>query len=220
MKKHKVTAVYWVFADIPAMWISKSVGATASRFAFVPSLGKVVKGTVPVVVADNLAAPLIGGFVESFSSLHFCRFCIGERSQTGLPTVPQNTGLPCVPYLKLWELATLVIQEHEVGEGLFPHKSNHAMHVKAALSDLADVHFGVKQQCPISDKLSYFHATSGYPSDYLHEFLEGIVPPTMSLCLDVFINKKYFSLQELNHSIHCFPYKWSDRTNSPHVNFA
>lgn len=63
--------------------------------AFVPSLGKVVKGTVPVVVADNLAAPLIGGFVESFSSSHFCRFCIGERSQTGLPTVPQNTGLLC-----------------------------------------------------------------------------------------------------------------------------
>lgn len=53
--------------------------------------------------------------------------------------------------------------------------------------------------------------------------LEGIVPLEISLCLDVFIKKKYFSLQELNHDIRCFPYKGSDRTNSPQAlapNFA
>ncbi|KAL6481004.1 hypothetical protein MHYP_G00090840 [Metynnis hypsauchen] len=39
---------------------------------------------------DNLCAHSIGGFVESFSSSHFCRFCLGERSQfqvTKLSTV-------------------------------------------------------------------------------------------------------------------------------------
>ena len=45
---------------------------------FVPSLGKVLKGTVLAVVADNLGAHSIGGFVESFSASQFCRFCIGE----------------------------------------------------------------------------------------------------------------------------------------------
>lgn len=90
------------------------------------------------------------------------------------------------------------------------------MHVTAALSDLAEAHHcGVKRQCHISDRLSYFHVTSGYPPDPLHDLLEGIVPLEIALCLGVFINKKYFSLQELNHSIHQFPYKWADKTNSP-----
>lgn len=154
-KKHKITAVHWVFADIPATLRSSLVSIYLAILCkaddvnqygypkvlepllkdlksfndgiFVPSLGKVVQGTVLAVVADNLGAHSIGGFVESFSSSHFCRFCIGEKSQ---------------------------IQEHEVGEGLFPlrTKSSHAMHVKAALSDPADVHHrGVKRQCPISD---------------------------------------------------------------------
>nr|XP_020474258.1 uncharacterized protein LOC109970793 [Monopterus albus] len=90
------------------------------------------------------------------------------------------------------------------------------MHVTAALANPEDAHvFGVKRQCPISDSLSYFHATSGYPPDALHDLLEGIVPLEIALCLDVFVKKKYFSLQELNHSIHQFPYQWSDKTNSP-----
>ncbi|XP_036973983.1 uncharacterized protein LOC119030471 [Acanthopagrus latus] len=219
-KKHKVTAVYWVFADIPAtlrstltsIYLSmlckandvkqygyakvldpllKDLKSFEDNGIFVPSLGKVVKGTVLAVVADNLGAHSIAGFVESFSASHFCRFCIGERSQ---------------------------IQEHEVAEGLFPLRteSNYAMHVKAALSDLAEAHHcGVKRQCPISDRLSHFHATSGFPPDALHDLLEGIVPAEISLCLGVLIRKKYISLQELNHSICCFPYKWSDKKNCP-----
>lgn len=67
-------------------------------------------------------------------------------------------------------------------------------------------------QCPISDRLSHLHATSGYPPDALHDLLEGILPVEISLCLDVLIRKKYISLQEFNHSICCFPYKWRDKT--------
>lgn len=116
---------------------------------FVPSLGKVVKGTVLAVVADNLVAHSIGGFVESFTASHVCRFCIGECSQ---------------------------IQDHEVREGLFPPrtKSSHIIDVRAALSDPAEAHHcGVKRLCPISDTLSYFHATSGYPPDALHDLWKG-----------------------------------------------
>ncbi|XP_037401910.1 uncharacterized protein LOC119265406 isoform X2 [Pygocentrus nattereri] len=219
-KKHKVTAVYWVFADIPATLRSTLTSiylavlcktADVNQYGypkvmepllrdlksleddgiFVPSLGEVVKGTVFAVVADNLAAHSVGGFVESFSSSYFCRFCLAERSR---------------------------IQEHEVGPGTFPPrtKSNYALHVNAALSDTAEAHHcGVKRQCPISDKLSYFHATSGYPPDVLHDLLEGIVPFELALSLNVFIKKKYISLQELNHSISQFPYKWNDKTNCP-----
>lgn len=167
-KKHKVTAVYWVFADIPATLRStltsiylailckaddvkhygyptvlepllRDLKCLEDDGVFVPSLGKVVKGTVFSVVADNLAAHSIAGFVESFSSSHFCRFCLVERSQ---------------------------VKEHEVREGNFSPRTeaNHTQHVTAALSDTAKGHhLGVKGKCPISDKLSYFHVTTGSP---------------------------------------------------------
>lgn len=48
---------------------------------YIPSLGRRVKGTVFSVVADNLGAHSIGGFVESFSGTHVCRFCLGDRSE-------------------------------------------------------------------------------------------------------------------------------------------
>lgn len=53
--------------------------------------------------------------------------------------------------------------------------------------------------------------------------IEGIVPLEIALCLRVFIQNKYFTLEELNKCIKEFPYKWSDKTNAPQlvsVNFA
>jgi len=40
-----------------------------------------MKGSLLIVVADNLAAHAIGGFFESFSSLHPCRFCLISKFQ-------------------------------------------------------------------------------------------------------------------------------------------
>lgn len=70
---------------------------------FVPSLGKVVKGTVFAVVAHS-----VGGFVECFSALRFCRFCVGDHAE---------------------------VQPHEVAEGVFPlrTKTPYVMYVKAAV---------------------------------------------------------------------------------------
>ena len=42
---------------------------------FVYLLGRCVKGTVQVVLADNLGAHSIAGFNESFTAGHICRFC-------------------------------------------------------------------------------------------------------------------------------------------------
>lgn len=41
---------------------------------FLAKLGKSVKGTVQFVIADNLGANSIAGFLESFSTGHVCRF--------------------------------------------------------------------------------------------------------------------------------------------------
>jgi len=98
------------------------------------------------------------------------------------------------------------------------------MHVQKVLSDPKSSHCcGVKRQCPFSEKLDHFHVTSGYPPDVLHDLLEGIVPVELALSFDVLIKKKYLSFIELNSAIPQFPYKWSDKTNRPHLvpdNFA
>lgn len=217
-KKHKVTAVYWVLGDIPCVLRStlssiylavlckaddiKKFGypqvlepllndlkSFEDDGLFVPCLGKIVKGTVFSVIADNLGAHSVGGFVESFSGSYVCRFCVGERSQ---------------------------FQELEVRAGAFPGRTKwqHKLDVEAALSGNTHSH-GVKRHCAITQKLNNFHVTTGYPPDVLHDLLEGIVPIELALCLNILIKKKYFSLVELNRVIKQFPYKWKDRTNCP-----
>lgn len=54
---------------------------------------------------------------------------------------------------------------------------------------------GVKRECPLN-RLTGFHACQGFPPDFLHDVLEGIVPVELSLCLVDFISKKYFTLDE------------------------
>lgn len=41
------------------------------------------------------------------------------------------------------------------------------------------------------------------------------MPLELSLCLKKLIQKKYFTFDELNAAIQCFPYRFSDRTNRP-----
>lgn len=51
---------------------------------------EVFKGTVTMVVADNLASHGIGGFNESFSGLRICRFCMCTSQELSLGTPPNN----------------------------------------------------------------------------------------------------------------------------------
>lgn len=217
-KKHKVTAVYWVFADIPSVLRSRlsSIYLTVLCKAgdvkafgynkilepllndlrsfeengiFVPCLGQIVKGTVFSLIADNLGAHSVGGFVESFSGSYVCRFCVGQRSQ---------------------------FQEQEVRAGAFPTRTReeYDLDIERALAESTHSR-GVKRHCAITQKLSHFHVTTGYPPDVLHDLFEGIVPTELALCLNVLIKKKYLTYEELNGIIKNFPYKWKDLTNSP-----
>lgn len=214
-KKHKVTGVYWVFADIPSVLRSRlssiylavlCKATDVKKFGyvkilepllndlksfeedgiFVSCLGKIVKGTV---FADNLGAHSVGGFVESFSGTYVCRFCVGQRSQ---------------------------FQKQEVRTGAFPSRTKQQYEVDIETALAGNTHSrGVKRPCAIIQRLSHFHVITGYPPDVLHDLLKGIVPVELALCLDILIKRKYFSYEELNRIIKQFPYKWKDSTNSP-----
>lgn len=141
------------------------------------------------MIADNLGAHSVGGFVESFSGSYVCRFCVGERSQ---------------------------FQKLEVRTGAFPGriKQQHQSDIEAALASDTHSH-GVKRQCVITERLNHFHVTTGYPPDVLHDLPEGIVPQELALCFEIFLKKKYLSFVELNRIIIEFPYKWKDGANCP-----
>lgn len=143
------------------------------------------------VIADNLGAHEIAGLTESFSGDYFCRFCLGKGCD---------------------------IRSNCVASGAFDlrTKETYAAHAKAALEDNAHC-FGVKSECVFTKTLSRFHFVSGFPPDVAHDVLEGIVPVEIARCLLLMISKKLFTLDELNKAILAFPYKWSDKTNKPHV---
>lgn len=149
-KKHKVTAVYWVLGNIPVQLRSTltsiylailckaedtkqfgfqrvleplltDIQSLEKDGLFVPALGKAIKGTVVSVVADNLGAHSLAGFVESFAGSYICRFCVGERSK---------------------------FQSNEVRSGSFHQrtKDQHTLHVQTAVSSPDHPHcYGVKK---------------------------------------------------------------------------
>lgn len=112
------------------------------------------------------------------------------------------------------------IQDKEVRSGLLQPRTreNHEKHVhKVSRDHTMGKHHGVKRGCPLSEKLTHFHVVNGFPPDILHDFLEGLVPAELSLCLKDLIAKKYISLESLNRAIRQFPYTFSDKADKPQI---
>lgn len=218
-KMYKVCAVYWTLANLPVKYRSalhctqlallcnsndvrqfgyEKVFAPLLRDlkileqvgVYIEPLGDCLKGTVYSIVADNLAAHGLAGFSESFRSTYFCRFCLA--TQTCMQTTDAVTGS--------FEMRT---------------KDLHDASVQEIQSNGSGEHCGVKHSCVFSDHLSYFHPTTGFPPDILHDFFEGVVPVELALCLKGMIAKKYFSLEELNRAILTFPFQHSDKLDRP-----
>ena len=131
--------MYWVLASVPALLRSsltsiflailckagdvkrfgystvlepllKDLVSLEEEGLYVPALGRKVKGTVFSVVADNLWAHGMGGFVENFSCSHVCRFCLGECSQFQVKEV--RTGAFQVRTKEQHEMHVQTVQEN------------------------------------------------------------------------------------------------------------
>lgn len=133
-----VTSVYWMLGNIAAQYRSTLASIYLSilikaddtkKFGYqkilepllielqtlqrdgvlVPGFEKPVKGTVVFMVADNLGAHSVAGFVENFTGSYICRYCLAHQSE---------------------------IQSKEVRCGGFQRrtKEQHTEHVQTALS--------------------------------------------------------------------------------------
>lgn len=151
--KHKMCAVYWVIANIPSKYRStlnsiqlallcntstvKECGYAKvlqpliydlkileQNGVYIESLGASVKGTILYVAADNLGAHPLAGFLESFRSDKFCRFCLASTGDT---------------------------QQQEVHSGFFQlrDKDSHDRQVQEVREDTTLTQaYGVKRACP------------------------------------------------------------------------
>ncbi len=219
-KKHKLCSVYWILNNLPpgshsalsSIYLTllcksddvklygygkvlepllKDLCVLEEHGVFISKLGKFVKGTVHSVVADNLGAHSLAGFVESFSGQYVCRFCTAQKVD---------------------------IQSKDVQSGDFVLRTKeiHDADVKSALETETNC-FGVKRACVLTENLNHFHVSTGYPPDLVHNLLEGVVPFELAHCFSVLISKNYFNLECLNTRILKFPYKWSDKKNQSHI---
>lgn len=219
-KKHKLCTVYWILGNLPPgchsslssiylVLLCKSDDVKTFGYqkifqpllhdlvtleqqgVFIDHLGTFIKGTVQCVVADNLGAHGLAGFVESFSGDYFCRFCTATRSE---------------------------IQSKEVKNGEFALRTEELHHAHVASAREKGVAcYGVKNTCVLAESLSFFKVTAGFPPDVAHDLFEGIVPIELAECFRLLIAKKYFTFDSLNEMIQTFPYKWGDKTNRPHL---
>lgn len=218
--KYKLCGVYWILGNLQAVCQSSlnsiylallcktedvktfgykkifepflhDVATLEQQGVFIDHLGTFIRGTVQCVVADNLGAHGLAGFVESFSGDFVCRFCTATRC---------------------------VIQSKEVKEGGFTLRSEklHQAHVTSACEH-GQTCCGVKTACVLAESLSFFEVTSGFPPDLAHDLFEGIVPIELAECFSLLISKKYITFDGLNKLIKSFPYKWGDKTNRPHL---
>ncbi|XP_048258956.1 uncharacterized protein LOC125384259 [Haliotis rufescens] len=148
-----------------------------------------IKGSLFCILGDNLGSHMVGGFVESFSGKHVCRYCLAERSE--------------------------MLHESFAIRGEKRTQENYQESVQIVLSEGLNNHKGIKQSS-IFNELQHFHVVSGLPPCIGHDLFEGILAYDMKLVTDYFvITKRWFTYDQLNKRLIGFPYTGYDALDKP-----
>ena len=149
----------------------------------------VFRGTLVMVIADNLAAHALSGHFCNFSTVQrFCRFCLLMKNDINSTK------------LNSFDLRTIV---------------DHEQHIKDInVSDDFKSLYGIARDCCFNE-LKFFHSVTGFPPDFAHDMLEGFCRDVCKLVVFDFVNSKFFSLPTLNEEISAFSYSQCDKSNQP-----
>lgn len=118
--------------------------------------GDHLKFSVSTIVADNLAAHLIGGFQTCFSNGYFCRRCYITFDNRNLATPLSNIN------------SRMMNDHDDLVHELLQNPG------KAPLMGVVGP--------SLFDSLIGFHPTSSLPADCMHDFIEGVCPIVI-MCL-------------------------------------
>jgi len=178
------------FSDVLKTMINDLVvlaetGVTVSR----PEGEFTFRGSLLIVVADNLAAHALGGFLESFSAVHPCRFCMISKDKMR-STLRCDSNTMCTP-----EAYTTQV-------------------MRATADKSFQQIYGVKRDSCLN-VIPHFHTTCAMPSDIMHDMLEGVLCDVIECVIVHFVQSGVITLQFLNKAIEQFPYSGTDKENKP-----
>lgn len=160
-------------------------GITISK----PDKDYTFKGTLSVVVSDNLGAHGIGGFMESFNTLRNCRHCF--ISKRNMATTFQSHQLP-MRSIEMYDEQARITERNK---------------------QLCNV-YGIKQNSPLNE-LQFYHVIKGLPADIAHDLFEGVACEIMKHVVKHCVENTFFSLEELNEEITSFEFSNIDKSNRP-----
>jgi len=149
------------------------------------------RGSLLIIVADNLAAHALGGFLESFSAVHPCRFCMisKDKMRSTLRSYGNTMRTP--------EAYTTQV-------------------TRATADKSFQQIYGVKWDSCLN-VIPHFHTTCAMPSDIMHDMLEGVLCDVIDCVIVHFVQSGVITLQFLNKAIEQFPYSGTDKENKPDV---
>lgn len=146
-----------------------------------------------VILEDNLSSHALAGFQTLFNSGSICRFCTIKYSD----------------FRK-----TIVISElRERSKEVYHHQ------IKYIDEDPNDAAlYGLKSRCTFS-KLDYFSVTDAFPSDIMHDCLEGVIPVTVFYVLKALHSQNIINVNSLNTVLSQLKCPGSDKPNRFSDNF-
>lgn len=149
-----------------------------------------VYGTIAQITGDNLGMHTILGFNESFSSRHFCRLCLIEKSDA--QTVYSEDDPKVVLRGKeLFEMHCQYLEENPQVKSIFGLKRNSTL-----------------------NSLTYFHVCNNYSFDIMHDLLEGVTQYEIKLLFG-YLTQHFISEKNLLSRIYAFDYGFLERKNRP-----
>ncbi|XP_026290906.2 uncharacterized protein LOC113215492 [Frankliniella occidentalis] len=157
--------------------------------------GEIIPVVLQFLIGDSKGQNQIGGFVESFTALHYCRFCPMSRDD-----------FRATPWGRSEQLRTKESYREDVRE-----------FKRLKLDDNAISHYnGVKSSSPFNE-LNDFHVTDPRLCPCIaHDIFEAIGDRyDMSEIINHLVENSWFSLATLNSLIRKFKYSSSDLKNKP-----
>jgi hypothetical protein len=147
------------------------------------------KATLFLIVGDNLGAHSLGGFFESFTATHPCRFCMISR-----------------------ENLSSTLNSHLVTKRT---EENYKDQIDRVTRDQAlQSVYGLKKVCCLN-QVPFFHVVDGMPSDIMHDLLEGVVCDVLESVIKYCVDQEFITFLYLNDQIETFPYHVTDKPNKP-----
>lgn len=171
-----------------------------------------LKGTLALVIGDNLASHYLGGYKAPSGALRKCRQCMATAEDMHtkvLMNMKYNVIHGAWLYVYSFQFVATEFQPRT--------RETHSRHCASLCGPLQEHHattYGVVRDS-ILNSSTFFHVTEGLVPDIMHDVLEGCAPYEVKELLKHLVAEGLVTLDALNDQIAHFPYAPPDTRNKP-----